>query len=86
MSLFSDVLERLTTEQQSGVVNFTFEQVGDTIIVTEWMFAGSKLLQSMSFEHKIVACPDGTLITDSGFHITSLDDFDDWFVYVFFML
>lgn len=79
MSLFSDVIDRLTTEQQSGVVNFTFKQVGNTIVVTEH-------LQTMSIDYKIVFCPDGTLITDSGFHITNLDDFDDWFVYAFFML
>lgn len=79
MSLLSDVLVRLSTEQQSGVVNFIFKQVGNTIVVTEH-------LQSMTIDYKIVACPDGTLITDSGFHITSLDDFDDWFVYTFFML
>lgn len=79
MSLLSDVLARLSTEQQSGVVDFSFKQLGNTIVVTEH-------LQTMSIDYKLVSCPDGTLITDSGFHITSLDDFEDWFVYTFFML
>ena len=81
MTLISQVFDALQREQATNqIVKFTIDYNNDRIIVTEILKGGSPI------NHKLIRQADDSLVDRNGFHITNLDDFEDWFVYTFYML